>query len=135
MSNTIIESEIWKDVKDFEGYQVSNLGRVRSLERPIYRKNGRLHYIQKENILKPFNGGNYLSISFRDNGKTVKKRVHRVVAKAFCRKAAGNNVVNHIDGNKENNKASNLEWVTQKDNMLHAKRIGLNKLQPPIYYG
>jgi len=118
--------EIWKDVKGYEGYyQISNLGRVKSLARKVYRKNGQI-VNRSERILKPYlMGDGYLSLCFRVENKISKQYVHRVVAKNFLEKPDYANCVNHIDGNKQNNKLSNLEWVNHVENHAHAVRIGL----------
>lgn len=105
--------EIWKDVKDYEGlYQVSNLGRVKSLSRTDSK--GRF---RKEKVLKLGNNGNgYIQISLCKNGVVKRTSVHRLVAYAFVPKTKGFDIVNHIDENPSNNRANNLEWCTQQYN-------------------
>lgn len=109
--------EIWKDIKGYEGYyQVSSEGNVRNAI--------------TGQILK----GDTNSIGYRRVWlyKPVKKRmfVHRLVALAFCEGQDEGKVVNHKDGNKTNNHASNLEWVTHSENDLHAFRLGLRSIYP-----
>ena len=116
-----IMKEIWKDVQGYEGqYQVSNLGRVKSLKRKL--DNGRS---VNEKILnssgKKKTQYGYLMVALA--GKTF--RVNRLVATAFIPNPDNKPVVNHIDGDKENNRADNLEWATISENMLHAYRCGL----------
>ncbi len=109
--------EIWKDIEGFEGrYQVSNLGRVMSL----MTNHGKL-----QRKLKPQHERNYLyvNLSVKDKGHT--KDVHRMVAKAFVPNPDNKPMVNHIDGSKLNNNASNLEWVTCSENHKHAYASGL----------
>lgn len=116
-------NELWKDIKDYEGfYQVSNLGRVRSLKR-IDNNN---HPV-KERILatgKKENG--YLIVTLWKNGKGKTFMVHRLVAKTFIPNPMKYNSVNHKDEIKSNNCIKNLEWCTHKYNInyndLH-KRI------------
>ena len=102
--------EIWKTVitEDgiYENYQVSNLGRVKSLN------------YHREKILKQRKGKDgYLRINFYKNGKMKNYMVHRLVAMAFIPNISNYNCVDHRDTNKENNKLSNLTWVTHKQNM------------------
>jgi len=120
--------EIWKDIPNYEGlYQISNLGRVKSLERIVLQKNGRKR-VQHELIRKPrkvYKG--YLQIDLWKNHEYSAKRINRLVAQAFIPNPENKPEVNHIDGNKENNCVDNLEWVTGKENMQHAIRTGLWK--------
>lgn len=110
--------EIWKPVKDFEGlYEVSNMGNVRSLN---YRCTGEIK------ILKPGKDKRgYLKVNLYKSSKYSSKRVHRLVATAFIPNLDNKTQVNHIDGNKQNNTVSNLEWCTNSENMQHAWRTGL----------
>lgn len=101
-------SEIWKDVKGYEGlYQVSNLGRIWS--------------VRLQRILKPYNANGYFKIDLTaKNGKRKKEYIHRLVALAFLVNDQGYNVVNHIDGNKHNNSVKNLEWCSYSQNSKHS---------------
>lgn len=101
-----MKTEIWKDVKDYEGlYQVSNLGRVRSLK------------FEKERILKPgINGRGYFYVNLWKNGEYKQYRVHRLVAQAFLTNSNNLPEVNHRDEDKTNNKVENLEWCDRKYN-------------------
>jgi hypothetical protein len=108
----MIVNEIWKDVKGYEGlYQVSNLGNVKS----------------KWKLLKPWLGKRgYLEVKLSKNGKTKTYKVHRLVAKAFLPEPTIDNpVINHINANKLDNRAENLERCTQTDNVKHAYSLGL----------
>jgi len=117
------KEEIWKDIKGFEGlYQVSNLGRVKSLERETIRKDGSKLPI-KERILKPQKGLGYLRVALcKGSGKGKLFFVHRLVCEAFHENTENKPCVNHIDENKINNVASNLEWCTYKENLNHGTR-------------
>lgn len=102
------ENETWKEIEGYGGrYQISNYGRLwnvatQSMMKPQLKKTG---YLQV-NLMKP-------------NKKMVSERVHRLVALYFCEKPDGCNVVNHIDSNKTNNNAENLEWTTVSGNTKH----------------
>lgn len=112
--------EIWKAIKDYEGkYEVSNLGRVKSLERT-----SRLNRKIKERILAPReHTGGYLRVQLSRKDFYI----HRLVAETFIPNPENKSQVNHIDGNKRNNRVDNLEWNTPLENNLHAIRTGLNK--------
>lgn len=115
--------EIWKDVKDYEGlYQVSNLGRIKSL----VGWNGK-KYIKREKIINPAIQKTNKNKEYYRNViglVKIKKRkmakVHRLVAEAFIPNPNGYPIINHIDGNPLNNIVENLEWCDQKYNMKHA---------------
>ena len=119
-------AEKWKDIKGYENtYQVSNFGRIRSLDRiyvqpskwgtPMLKK-------YKGKVLNPTDNGNgYLIISLRDDNRNRKNfYVHRLVAEHFLREIAGGEVVNHLDYNKKNNNVENLEIISQKENVLYS---------------
>lgn len=113
--------EIWKDIIGFEGlYQVSNLGRVRSLKR------GGI-YIFKEHIDNHGYSYAILYVSKKAPKKQIKVKIHRLVAQYFCDGYKYGLVVDHIDGNKRNNIYTNLEWVTSSENNKRAYAIGLKK--------
>lgn len=128
-----MNSEIWKDIKGYEGlYQVSNLGRVKSVER-IIKYNGigkgsgtRLY---PSVILRQcLNTVGYYQVSLSINNNRKRFMVHRLVAQAFCNSSVDKYCVNHIDGNYLNNIADNLEWVSNIENTRHAIVIGLNNI-------
>ena len=112
---------MWKQIKDFEGlYEASIDGRIRSVDR-IGRcgKYGTLLYKGKE-LAGGIMSSGYKSVALSKNGKPKTYLVHRLVAETFCDGYDANNKeVNHIDGNKLNNHAENLEWVTPSYNTKH----------------
>lgn len=119
--------EIWKDIKGFEGlYQVSNLGRVRSLDRIILKPHPRntsmqMRCLYKGRVLKPgTNSNGYWYVELHDNsGNIYWNSIHRLVASTFIPNPNNLPEVNHIDENRKNNRADNLEWVTKSQNMRH----------------
>lgn len=116
--------EIFKDIKGYEGlYQVSNLGKVKSL--PKIRGNGN-GYIQEERILKSgINTKGYLKVVLLNNKKRSDKLVSRLVAIAFIPNPENKRTVNHKKGIIIDNRSSELEWATYSENHLHAyKKLG-----------
>jgi len=109
--------EIWKDIKEFEGiYQISNKGRLKSFKGDT---NGRV--LSNKN-----SKGGYLSVILRYGDKRRYTRIHRLVAEAFIPNPLSKPQVNHKDGNKQNNRVQNLEWVTAKENVRHAVKHNPN---------
>lgn len=103
--------EIWKTIKGYEDYQVSNYGRIK----------------RNEKILKPILSRNgYLHIFLYSKGKSKQFLVHRVVANTFIENKNNLKEINHKDGNKQNNIIDNLEWCTRKENVHHF--LNSNKL-------
>ena len=108
--------EIWKDIKGYEGlYQVSNMGRIKSLN---YRRTG------EEGLLsgKP-NSGGYLIVNLSKNKKRKSFYIHKLVAENFLPNPKNLPEVNHIDENKENNTVYNLEWCDRKYNNNYGSRM------------
>jgi hypothetical protein len=114
-SGCFIFMEIWKDIEGYNGvYKVSNYGNVKSLAGI------------KERILKPYyDKDGYERVVFSYKTKRKNYSIHRLVASHFVSKNKHKNIVNHIDGVKTNNHASNLEWCTNHENILHAEKMGL----------
>ena len=111
--------EIWKDIKGFEGlYQISNLARIKSVER--LRSNGSGMQLQPEKIKSiqtHLNGYKYVNLN--KNGKNSTHRIHRLVAEAFIPNPDNKPDVNHDDADKSNNLPYNLVWSTKKENTQH----------------
>lgn len=132
--------EIWKDIPGYEGlYQVSNMGRVKSLSRVVYGGFG--PRFQKDRYLKNSKlKCGYNMVTLCNNGKELDFGVHRLVAFAFLglNVNSGRSVdVNHIDGVKDNNVLTNLEIVTHRENCSTCFRKNSDKhtsKYPGVYY-
>lgn len=123
MANLQQQTEVWKDVLGYEGcYQVSNLGRVKSLSRNIIHRNRVCDH--REKILSQRdNGHGYLYTRF--SAKPF--YVHRLVAAAFVSNPGNKKTVNHKNGIKADNRAENLEWCTQQENGNHSFHVLKNQ--------
>jgi hypothetical protein len=111
--------EVWKKIKGYDNYEISNLGRVKSLN---------FKRTKKEVILKNTNhSAGYLAVSLSKNGKLTPFLIHRIVASEFLDNNLDLSDVNHINGIKTDNKLNNLEWVNHSDNLKHAFKTGLHK--------
>lgn len=114
--------EIWKDIPGLNGfYRVSNSGKILS--------------IRSELIIRPANIGKYLQAQMNISGVVYKLYVHRAVALAFLPNPYNKPIVNHIDCNGFNNHVGNLEWVTAKENAIHAIKLGTCRIKKPRLYG
>lgn len=114
------DAEQWADVDGYVGiYQISSHGRVRSLDRIDSDGNTR-----RGKILNPgATQKGYLKVSLWAAGSREERYVHRMVAEAFIDYRASLPQVNHLDGDPGNNHRSNLEWVTNAENLTHARRV------------
>ena len=110
-------NEKWEEIKGYNGlYLVSNTGKVKSME---------WNRTKKAKELKQYDQRGYKLVGIRRNGTLHNYLVHRLVATAFVPNPRNLYDVNHIDGNKANNCAENLEWVTKSENTRHAIKMGL----------
>jgi|LakMenE18May11ns_1017448.scaffolds.fasta_scaffold9683875_2 hypothetical protein len=121
--------EIWKSVIGYEGfYEVSNQGRVRSVDRFVMQViNGvQTKCLYKGRILKFTNDNSgYPMVTLSALGKIKTFRIHRLVADVFIENPESKKTVNHINAIKTDNRIENLEWATQLENNVHANYNGL----------
>lgn len=116
-----MENEVWKNIPNYEKlYQASNLGRIRNKK--------------TKNILKGVDTKGYLriTISYKNERKIISK--HRLIAMTFIPNPNNYPEVNHIDGNKHNNRVDNLEWCTRQQNAIHSIINGLQKTKDVCQY-
>ena len=120
---------IWKNVNGYDGlYLVSNTGLVKTIERNyVTGKNGRIKINSPECLMKQYEADGYSFVRLCKDGKTSLKRVHRLVANAFIENTNNLQFINHINGIRHDNRLNNLEWCSQKENVIHAYATGLNK--------
>lgn len=124
-----MKNEIWKDIAGYEGwYQVSNMGRVRSLDRTVYfnSKSGKGSRFYKGQILKHKYHHGYQMVNLLKNKHLEVLYIHRLVIETFVPRVEGKTWCNHKNGIKSDNRAENLEWCTPSENKVHADKNGLH---------
>ena len=117
------EYEIWEDIEGYVGYyQISNFGRVRSLDRKVpYKTNGR--FVKGKILTTWLNNDGYVRVTLCTNGKNKHFTTSRLVASAFIPNPDMLPEVNHKDFNTKNNRVSNLEWCTQEYNIEYSMKF------------
>lgn len=129
--------EIWKPLKGYEKlYEISNFGRRKRLDNTIIDINGiERHFKEKILINNANNSAGYVNVTLTKNGIKSIFSQHRLVAEHFVNNPRNLNIVNHIDEDRANNHASNLEWVTHAENLAHrgAFQRGREKIKKKVY--
>jgi hypothetical protein len=133
-----VKEEEWRPIKGFEdSYQVSSFGRVRSLSRVIFYRDGRVHR-KRGRVLSPSvnkKRRGYLYVGLGRHSQMSDRQVHRLVAQHFISNPENKPEVNHVDGIKAHCWVENLEWATKKENGEHAARnglVGTRKISPVL---
>jgi hypothetical protein len=115
-----MENEIWRDIIGLKGlYQVSNIGRVKSIGRNVNLSSGKVRKL-KDRILHGTNSLGYRSVVLKVGTRSQTFKVHRLVAEAFIPNPEKKLCINHINGVKDDNRIENLEWCTPSENIKHA---------------
>jgi hypothetical protein len=126
---------VWKPIPEFEGfYEVNNIGDVRSVERYVVNSIGYRKNLKGKLLKKGTDKDGYKDVCMCKEGKEYHKRCHRLVAAAFIPNPDNKPLVNHINGIPDDNRVSNLEWCTEKENTEHAIRTGLMVLNSKRVY-
>jgi hypothetical protein len=123
-------NEVFVGIEGFSGYEVSNYGRVKSVDRVVTDTKGRKKPIKGQLIKGSNNGGehDYLFVKIRnDKGVLEKRYIHRLVGMAFLANPLNKPQINHINGDRQNNEVDNLEYATASENMQHAYDTGLKE--------
>jgi hypothetical protein len=110
---------MWKKINDYPNYEVSMWGEVRNIRRGTI-------------MSQSLNDKGYPRVELWEKGKRAKKLVHRLVAEAFIPNPENKEIVNHKDANKSNPNVGNLEWATNVENMIHARKIRLYNRQTGV---
>lgn len=127
-----MEDEKWIDIENYEGiYQISNYGRIKSLERIIPNKRTK-PVKRSERILKPSNSNGYLQVMLQKDNIKHTKKIHQLVGLHFLEKPNYECEINHKDDNRSNNYVDNLEWVTKRENCCYRSK---NKNYSSSYVG
>lgn len=118
--------EEWKDIDEngFEGYyQISNLGRVRSVDRLIIGKDGRRRFYTGKLLTQKPDKDGYKYVILKNRGRSKTLKVHRLVGEYFVPNPYNKPFINHLDESKDNNVFTNLEWATPKENSNYGTAI------------
>ena len=128
--------EVWIDIDSYEGlYQISNLGRVKSLDCSVNARNGKKRRRTGKILKQTDNGHGYLFVNLSKNNLIKRFYVHRLIANVFIPNYNNLSEVNHKDENSLNNKANNLEWCTSKYNANYGTRNEKMKAQKRLLQG
>lgn len=131
MANITNEEAVWKTYPDpkYPFIEANQFGEIRTKDRTVTGKNGKKYHIKGRILKQHLKKSGYMYVSFRMNGKTVYLRAHRIIATCFVPNPNDYPEVNHIDNDRTNNAASNLEWCTRKYNETYKKNFGTTQAE------
>lgn len=118
------DEEVWKTYPEFDFIQGSSLGRVRTVDRVVVRKDRQKQFVKGRVLKQRRNKNGYMYVYFGINGKTVGIRVHRIIATCFLENPDNLYEVNHLDCNPMNNHFENLKWCSRKENIAYRDKLG-----------
>lgn len=124
-----LNGEIWVDVKGYENsYMISNHGRIKSKDRNVIGSNNSEIFTKGRLKILNLNKTGYLDIGLWKEGQCKRVAIHRLVAIHFVSNPGSKPIINHKNANKKDNKYSNLEWCTHKENIQHSWKNGLSSV-------
>jgi hypothetical protein len=120
-----ISQLIWYSIPNYEGYyEINKVGQIRGIDRLVVTNKG-LRNISSRYLKTRINNDGYIDVRLSKDGKTTTTFIHKLIAETFIPNPYKKKEVNHINGIKTDNRLENLEWVTHKENMIHAHKLGL----------
>jgi hypothetical protein len=125
--------EIWRPIPNHEGFEVSNLGRVKRVSFMVLDTLGRLHNKQEKILALNKCRKGYVKCDLCFDKQKKSKKLHRLIAAAFIPNPRNLPQVNHINGIKDDNRIENLEWCDNSMNQKHAYKLGLNKARKNMF--
>jgi len=124
MKSSLSTTEVWKDIVGYPSYQVSNMGKVKSL------KCGRNKYLKDATTIK-----GYKVVCLSSHGKHMTLNVHKIVAMAFLGEKPSHLIIDHVDGNRANNRIDNLQYITYRANNIKGNLSLLKNNKSSKYVG
>lgn len=125
------QEEIWRTYPEYTFIEVSNLGRIRTRDRTVTRKDETKQLVRGI-VLKQHPNNSYMYVAFSVNGRQVNLPVHRAVATCFLPNPNNYPEVNHKDNDPTNNRLNNLEWCTHEYNIAYREKYGIARNRPVI---